>query len=425
MAAINANSLFRLEYPNYLKHKEVFNEHEVTLPHASPNKSGICNVLVDRLTLGLCKPLFAQQEGFREVIVMFDRNIIRFPDGRDSAAVAEVDIASTAIRTLLQTQNVELLLKAFPRFNLADTLGTALSGERVQLTDFSKVFKARLPHGIDVKALAMTLSGLPGVVYAEPNGTVLPSAPVFPNDSDFDDQWSLHNTGQSGGTVDADIDAPEAWEITTGSSTTKIGIIDGPIAYSNHDDLNGKVSGDASASGAGQWFGHATHVAGIAAAKTNNNNDVAGVDWNAQLISQRIDNTDDPGVAQAIQDAINAGAQILNNSWVLTDGSGGPRYSTTIRLAFANAYKLNRTAVVGMGNFNTTTVYYPAGFGQGIIAVGATTRSDARWVSSSTSGSNMGNHIDVTAPGASILSTWPGNTIDTQTGTSFYGNTSC
>jgi hypothetical protein len=110
--------------------------------------------------------LFAQQETFREVVVMFDRGMIRLPEGRDSATVAEAVIASPAIRNVLQTQGAELLLKAFPTFNLADTLGVALSGEIVRLTDFSKVFKIRLPEGAEVNMLAAALSGLLGVWLA-------------------------------------------------------------------------------------------------------------------------------------------------------------------------------------------------------------------------------------------------------------------
>ncbi len=71
-------------------------------------------------------------------------------------------------------------------------------------------------------------------------------------------------------------------------------------------------------------------------------------------------------------DAVNAGSKILNNSW------GGYSYSSTIRLAFANAYKLNVVSVASMGNDNTSNVSYPAGYGQGIIYVGASDRNDIR-----------------------------------------------
>ncbi len=82
------------------------------------------------------------------------------------------------------------------------------------------------------------------------------------------------NYGQSGGTDDADIDAPEAWGIFKGSSNIKIGIIDGGVE-NWHEDLSGKVSGD---TGWG-WNGHGFHVAGIAAANTDNSVGIAGVDW--------------------------------------------------------------------------------------------------------------------------------------------------
>ena len=295
------------------------------------------------------------------------------------------------------------LEKVFPDFTPADTHGVSRTGEFVKLANLSQIYRVRLSEGSDRKVMAAELSSFEeGILFAEPNGMARPTQPVYPNDPKFDDpanpgqggsQWNLLNTGQSVGIPDADIDAPEAWEITTGSATTKIAIIDGGVDNS-HQDLGGKVSGDA---GWG-WNGHGFNVAGIAAAKTNNSKGIAGVDWNAQLISQRIDNTDDGGITQAIYDAIDSGAHILNNSWELEyDKTGEPKYSIIIRLAFADAYKLNLVATAGMGNEGIQETDYPAGFGQGIIAVGATTRRDQRW-----EGSNIGSHIDVSAPGSDI-----------------------
>jgi subtilisin family serine protease/tetratricopeptide (TPR) repeat protein len=227
---------------------------------------------------------------------------------------------------------------------------------------------------------------MPNVLFAESNGTTKPL--VIPNDEHFGRQWNLRNTGQYGGTPGADIKAPEAWDIYTGNSSNIIAVVDGGID-NTHPDLSGKVSGDA---GWG-WNGHGIHVAGIASAKTNNTTGVAGVDWNAQLHAQRVDNTDDAGTYQAVVDAVNysANVRVLNNSWGLYPWG---RYSTTVRLAFAYAYKMNRVAAAAMGNNGTTSTIYPAGFGQGIIAVGATTVFDSK-----ADYSNMGNHIDVSAPG--------------------------
>jgi hypothetical protein len=133
------------------------------------------------------------------------------------------------------------------------------------------------------------------------------------------------------------------------------------------------------------------------------------VDWNAQLHAQRIDNVaGDAGTYQAIVDAVNysANVKVLNNSWVLTQSQSDlrPRYSTTVRLAFAYAYKMNRVAVCANGNYQQSypnQTYYPAGFGQGIIAVGATDNLDQVAYFS-----QVNNGIDVASPGVSILSTY-------------------
>lgn len=101
-----------------------------------------------------------------------------------------------------------------------------------------------------------------------------------PNDASFGFQWHMNNSGQFGGQADADIDAPEAWSIETGSSAVKIGIIDTGVR-SDHEDLAGRVSGEPA------FDNHGTHVAGIASAHGNNAIGVAGVSWQS-LIQVRI-----------------------------------------------------------------------------------------------------------------------------------------
>ena len=71
-----------------------------------------------------------------------------------------------------------------------------------------------------------------------------------PNDTQWNQQWGLHNTGQTGGTADEDIDAPEAWNITTGSSDIVVAVLDTGIDYT-HPDLAanmwtnpGEIAGD-------------------------------------------------------------------------------------------------------------------------------------------------------------------------------------
>jgi subtilisin family serine protease len=279
------------------------------------------------------------------------------------------------------------------------------------MPNMAKIFRIPIQEGISRGSVMDSLKRLPEVLFAEPNM----DAKLFA-DPTYSNQWHLNNTGQSGGTPGADIKAEQAWSIFTGSSSVILGVIDSGVE-TNHEDLSGKASGD---SPDGSY--HGTHVAGIAAAKANNDLGGRGVDWNAQILSKRIfDHNGYVGDATAANQIISAAnsAHILNNSW------GGTSYSTTLRMAFAYAYKMNRTAIVAMGNDYEygNPITYPAAFGQGIIAVGATTDQDAR------SGySQTGNHIDVVAPGGinpypnnnlhDIWSTWGGGTYRWLAGTS-------
>lgn len=126
-----------------------------------------------------------------------------------------------------------------------------------------------------------------------------------------------------------------------------------------------------------------------------------------------------PYLYQIINEAVfTDGANIINNSWKLIYDNGAPgRYSTLVRMAFANAYKNNVIAVASSGNtgyYGGGNFYqYPAGFGQGIIAVGATDNKDeiAHF-------STYQNYVDVSAPGVNILSTVPNSGFLSTSGTS-------
>src|SRR5207248_2696339 len=88
--------------------------------------------------------------------------------------------------------------------------------------------------GLSVEQALASYRNSPGVLYAEPDYQV--HTAVLPNDASFGSLYGLNNTGQSGGKLDADIDAPEAWDLTTGSTRTVVGIIDTGIDY-RHKDL--------------------------------------------------------------------------------------------------------------------------------------------------------------------------------------------
>ncbi|MHB1416555.1 MAG: S8 family peptidase [Chloroflexota bacterium] len=248
---------------------------------------------------------------------------------------------------------------------------------------------------------------------------------IIPNDTYFPYQWGLNNAGQSGGTPDADVDAPEAWGITTGSSSVIVAIVDTGVDLDN-PEFSGRLTGGQDLvnndSTADDDNGHGTHVAGIAAATGNNGSGVAGVGWGLRIMPVKVLDNAGSGYASWVSDgitfAVDNGAKVINLSL------SGTTYSSSIRSAvdYANAHGV--TVVAAAGNCGDPATFnsngcsqvnqtaYPAAY-PGVLAVAATDSTDAR-----ASFSTQGSYVDIAAPGASILSTWEGGAYYWSSGTS-------
>jgi thermitase len=247
----------------------------------------------------------------------------------------------------------------------------------------------------------------PNVKYAEVNG-VREAFANTPDDPRASEQWQFNNT-QYDVTNKGDIDAYEAWNGgsttdwdggTTGSNSVAIAILDSGIKE-DHEDLQGKVTkrqNFTDSSTNSDLQGHGTHVAGSAAALTNNAKGVAGTCPGCSLYNAKVLNDTGVGLisweANGIIWAADNGAKVINMSL------GGPGTSSTEQDAVNYAWSKGVVVVAAAGNDNTSILNYPAAY-PNTIAVGATDSNDAK-----ASFSNYGSSwVDVAAPGVNILST--------------------
>ncbi len=298
----------------------------------------------------------------------------------------------------------------------------------------------------DILTVLKTLKQDPNVAYVEPD-FLQKAAITIPNDSSFSQLWGMNNTGQTGGTIDADIDAPEAWDLTTGSSSVVVAVIDTGVDY-NHSDLSanmwtnmGEIPGNGvdddgngyiddfhginAITGTGDPMddnNHGTHCSGTIAGVGNNGIGVAGVCWTAKIMALKFLDSSGSGynsdAIECIQYAINKGAHIMSNSW------GGGGYSQALKDAIDAAGASGLLFCAAAGNFlgdNDSSPFYPASYSSpNIIAVAATDHNDNLSVwAPGYSGSNRGAYsVDVAAPGTAIYSTIPGNSYASFSGTS-------
>jgi type VII secretion-associated serine protease mycosin len=273
----------------------------------------------------------------------------------------------------------------------------------------------------DATSMVFAYQAEPSVNFAEPDYIARiagwPDGPVLssddleamgesleqtPNDPRFSEMWNL-----------AKIRAEAGWDITVGSPDVIIAVIDTGADFS-HPDLQGKllpgydfVNGDADPT---DDQGHGTHVAGTAAAATNNGIGIAGVSWSAKVMPVKALGANGAGahswIANAIVWATDHGADVINMSL------GGPYTSATMRQAVDYAWNHGVVVVAAAGNSNTSNPTYPAAY-DNVIGVSATTQNDQR-----ASFSNYGNYVSVASPGVSILSTIRSGSYQAWSGTS-------
>ena len=268
------------------------------------------------------------------------------------------------------------------------------------------------------------------IAYAEPDYLVH-AIETVPDDARFDELWGMHNTGQTGGKADADIDAVEAWDISTGHRRILVGVIDtgidrahpdlipnlwvnpgeaGPLATNGvDDDGNGFVDDwrgwDFAENDSNPHDGHfhGTHVAGTIGAAGNNAIGVAGVCWKVSLLGIKFLNDSGSGstadAVEAIYYATGLGVDLTSNSW------GGGGRSTAVQEAIEDAHANGILFVAAAGNNGRNadeSPMYPAAYeNDNIISVAATDHRDAL-----ASFSNYGEvSVDLAAPGVAVLST--------------------
>jgi subtilisin family serine protease len=328
----------------------------------------------------------------------------------------------------LQQKDKTLLSKREKR--ILSRLGRA--GKGAATPDLNRIYRLKVDirPGQSLKDVLEAYRDDPDVEYAELNYKV--SLCRNPNDTLYHLQWPLNNTGQdypaSGrynsppGTPDSDIDAPEAWNYTTGDSEIVVAVVDTGVDYNHRDlwtnmwvnqaELNGTAGIDDDGNGYvddiyGYDFingdsdpkddnGHGTHCSGIIAAEGNNGADITGICWDASIMALKFLNSSGSGsnadAVEAFYYAVQNGADVVSNSW------GGGGFSQAMKDAVDYAYSQGVMMVAAAGNNGDTEFQYPAAY-DNMFSVAATDSDDQK-----ATFSTYGDWVDIAAPGVDVLS---------------------
>lgn len=299
------------------------------------------------------------------------------------------------------------------------SLATEIQAEVI--TDYADLnypglYLVRVPGERAVLESVSFFESQPGVSYAEPDYPI--RFDRIPNDPEFMHEWGLYNTGQvykpngTPGIFGADVKAPDAWDVSTGTKDVVIAVLDTGIDY-YHPDLSGNLWTDPVTGAHGynvldgsydplDLWGHGTHCAGIIGAAGNNSIGGTGACWNVSIMGVKVGQSWEGTISGSIYGILWAaqhGADIMSCSW------GESKPSRALEEVIANTDAL---FVCAAGNAETDIdqkPYYPASYDMSnVISVAATSPSDTL-----ADFSNYGaKSVDVGAPGVDIYSTWKG-----------------
>ena len=328
---------------------------------------------------------------------------------------------------VLQQCGAQNLKKKFPLHNPPST---EFNERGQRYADLSLIYEFNFTSGASLEKVINACLSTGILEWAEPH--YVPKAGLTTNDPQATNaaQYNIFKVKAAGtGTT--------GWNISTGDTNVVIGITDtgwdpahpdlnDNVKHNYADPINGTDDdGDGFVDNFTGWdvgesdnnatYGscancwHGVHVAGTAAAETNNTTGVAGVGYSCKFLPVKI--ADATGALTAAYDGItyaaDHGCQVINCSW---GGPGGGNFGQTV-ITYATINK-NSLVVVSAGNDGAEVTNYPAAYDYA-ISVANTTNTDAK-----SSSSTYALSVDVSAPGTNILSTTPNNTYQNSTGTS-------
>lgn len=276
-------------------------------------------------------------------------------------------------------------------------------------------------------------------IKLDPNQTVSPKdflksddLPNGPNDPMFSDQWALNNVGQNGGKQKADIGALLAWAKTKGTKKVVVAVLDTGVEYTHNDlvtnmwirpdnvpsykddelgtinDLHG-FNADENLSDPMDENGHGTHCAGVIGAEGNNDEGIAGINWQVEIMPLKFLGRGGFGSTKNAIEAINYAIDRRRNGVnlrVISASWGSTSKSKALEDAIRAAGEEGILFVAAAGNDtndNDKRPHYPSNYDlPNVISVAALDRTDAL-----ASFSNWGvKTVHIAAPGKDILSTW-------------------
>ncbi len=309
--------------------------------------------------------------------IMYRSGIQRFQKIKNDIFVVPVSPSEDINKRISELKNSGLFKLVEPDYRLA------LDNESEE-RDYTKIIK----HSIKNPSSATAIDDSSNITE------------ITPNDRGFNSQYYLR-----------EINATKAWNTTVGDSLV-VGVLDTGVD-ANHPDLDGKIFNvpDINKDFLTDDIGHGTEVSGIIAARTNNNQGIAGITWNTKILPLRI--TDENGVARvstvvsALDEAYLRGAMIIQISLSTN------QFSQTLKDAVKEAHDRGILIVSTAGNTGIEELRFPSAFDD-VIGVGAVNQHKVK-----ESYSTTGEHVRLVAPGAAIYTTTTGSSYSAVTGTSF------